>query len=199
MRRRRLLTAVAVCVLITALLILTHSLWLGWLGDALVAESAPVKADAALVLAGDYRGSRVKTAAELVRAGYVPKVFVSGPMDWYGVNEADQAIRFAVENGYAREWFEALKIEALSTDDEARMIASELEKRGIDNLLIVTSNYHTARAAKIFRRNVPSRIQLRMIGAPDKYFEPHGWWHTREGRKTWFFEVTKTIADRLGL
>ena len=141
----------------------------------------------------------MRTAAELVRAGYVPKVFVSGPMDWYGINEADLAIRFAVENGYAREWFEPLKVTALSTDEEARVMVAELEKRGIRNLLIITSDYHTARAGRIFRRSIPARIQLRTIGAPDKYFQAHGWWHTREGRKTWFFEVSKTIADWFGI
>jgi uncharacterized SAM-binding protein YcdF (DUF218 family) len=196
---RRLLIAAAVCVVIAGVLALTHSVWLGLLGDALVADSAPTKADAALVLAGDYRGSRMRTAGELVRAGYIPRVFVSGPMDMYGINEAELAIRFAVENGYAREWFEPLKFAGLSTDDEARVIGAELEKRGVRNLLIVTSDFHTARAGTIFRRNVPSRIQLRMIGAPDKYFQPHGWWHTREGRKTWFFETTKTIADWFGI
>ena len=199
MRRRRLLFAVAGFVLIAALLVLTHSIWLGFLGDALVDSASPVNADAVLVLAGDAHGNRIRTAAELVRAGYAPKVLVSGPVEWYGINEADLAIRFAVANGYPREWFEPLKIHALSTDEEARAMVSELEKRGIRKLLIVTSNYHTARAGKIFRRTMPSGIELLTIAAPHKYFQPHAWWRTREGCKTWFYETCKTVAGWVGI
>jgi uncharacterized SAM-binding protein YcdF (DUF218 family) len=90
-------------------------------------------------------------------------------------------------------------IRALSTDEEARAFVPELEKRGIRRLLIVTSDFHTARAHRVFRRNIPSSIELRMVGAPDKYFRAHGWWHTREGRKTWFFETTKTLTEMAGM
>jgi uncharacterized SAM-binding protein YcdF (DUF218 family) len=159
----------------------------------------PVKADAALVLAGDGRGNRIRTAAELVRSGYVPKVIVSGPMSWYGVNEADLAIRFVISKGYPSDWFEPLKIRALSTEEEAREVGRELERRGIRRLLIVTSDFHTARAGKIFRRAVPPTIEIHTIASPDKYFTPHGWWHTREGWKTWFYESTKTIAGMAGI
>jgi uncharacterized SAM-binding protein YcdF (DUF218 family) len=159
----------------------------------------PIKADAALVLAGDPRGERIKKGGELVRAGYVPKVLVSGPMEWYGVNEAELAIRFAAANGYPSEWFERLNIRALSTEEEARAIGPELERRGIHRLLLVTSNFHTARAGKIFRRAVAANIDIRTIAAPDKYFGIHTWWHTREGWKTWFYETTKTIAGLVGI
>jgi uncharacterized SAM-binding protein YcdF (DUF218 family) len=199
LRRRRVVHVAAVCLAIVILLGLTHSIWLGWLGDMLVSAMPPVKADAALVLAGDLRGNRIRTAAELVRSGYVPKVLVSGPMEWYGINEADLAIRFAVANGYPSDWFEPLNIRALSTYEEARAIGQELAHRGIRRLLIVTSDFHTARAGKIFRRALPSQIEIRMVAAPDKYFTPHGWWHTREGRKTFFYESTKTVTEIVGM
>jgi uncharacterized SAM-binding protein YcdF (DUF218 family) len=159
----------------------------------------PVKADAALVLAGDPQGNRIKTAAELIRSGYAPRVFVSGPMEWYGLNEADLAIEYAVANGYPREWFEPIRIKALSTDEEAAALIPELERRGIRRLLIVTSDFHTARAGKIYRKAVPAAMEVHTIAAPDKYFKPHAWWLTREGCKAWFYEVTKTFAWLVGL
>jgi uncharacterized SAM-binding protein YcdF (DUF218 family) len=116
-----------------------------------------------------------------------------------GINEADLAIQFAVSNGYPREWFEPLKIDALSTDEEARAVLPELEKRGIGSFLLVTSNFHTARAGKIYRRLVPSQVELRTIAAPDPYFSPYGWWRTREGCKTWFYEMTKTLTEWIGM
>ena len=106
MRRRRILILTAICAVAFLVAALTHSIWLTWLGNVLVDDMAPVKADAVLVLAGDPRGERIRKAGDLVRAGYVPKVLVSGPTEWYGVNEAELAIRFAVANGYPSDWFE---------------------------------------------------------------------------------------------
>jgi uncharacterized SAM-binding protein YcdF (DUF218 family) len=199
LRRRRVLYVPAFTLIVIVLLTLTHAVWLGWLGDILVADMAPAKADADLVLAGDIRGSRICRAGDLVRTGHVPKVLVSGPMDLYGVNEADLAIQFAVANGYPREWFEPVRIKALSTEEEARAIGAALQQRGgIRRLLIVTNDYHTARSRRIFRRSMPA-IEILTIGAPDKYFQPRGWWHTREGWKIWFYETTKTLAGMIGI
>jgi uncharacterized SAM-binding protein YcdF (DUF218 family) len=197
--RRRLVAPAIAAVILLITVTFTHAIWLGWIGDALVAVVPPIKADASLVLAGDPRGNRIKTAAELVRSGFVPKVLVSGPMEWYGVNEAELAIRFATGHGYPREWFEPVIIRARSTDEEARALLPEMEKRGIRKVLIVTSDFHTRRAGEVYRRTAASKIDFRMIGAPDEYFAPDAWWRNREGQKTVFFEVSKTIADWVGL
>jgi uncharacterized SAM-binding protein YcdF (DUF218 family) len=197
--RRRLGVVAVVCLVLAVLLFVTHSFWLGLVGEAFESASAPEKADAALVLAGDSRGYRITTAAELVKAGYVPRVLVSSPVSWYGVQEGDLAVHYAAEKGYPREWFEPLYINALSTEEEAREVTPELQKRGIHKLLIVTSNFHTRRAGKIFRRGIPDSIEIRMISAPDKYFASHSWWHTREGWKTVFFEASKTLAGWAGI
>jgi uncharacterized SAM-binding protein YcdF (DUF218 family) len=199
LRRRWVFSLGAICAGLVLVAALTHSIWLTWLGSVLVSDMPPVKADAVLVLAGDPDGERIKKGGDLVRAGYVPKVLVSGPMEWYGVNEAELAIRFAAANGYPEEWFEGLNIRALSTEEEASAITPELERRGIRRLLLVTSNFHTARAGKIFRRAVPAAIEIRTIAAPDKYFAANTWWHTREGWKTWFYETTKTMARLVGI
>jgi uncharacterized SAM-binding protein YcdF (DUF218 family) len=197
LRRRRVVLLAAACVV--ALVILTHAVWLAALGNFLVSAEAPQQADVALVLAGDYRGNRIITGAELARAGFVKKVLVSGPMESYGVNEAHLAIRYIVSQGYPAEYFEPVILRAFSTDEEARKFRAEFERRGIRSLLLVTSNYHTRRAGSIYRRIMPRDITVRVIAAPDPYFQPATWWHTREGQKTWFFEATKTIAGWLGL
>jgi uncharacterized SAM-binding protein YcdF (DUF218 family) len=197
--RRKVLRTVFILIAAIVILALTHDTWLGWVGDSLVSASDPVKADMALVLAGDWRGNRIKTAGDLVRAGYVPGVLLTGPMELYGLNEADLAVQFAVANGYQREWFHPIKIQATSTFEEARGLASEIERRGIRKLLIVTSNFHTSRAEKIFRKALPETIEIRMIAAPDPYFQPHDWWHTREGWKTVFYEFSKTASRWIGI
>jgi uncharacterized SAM-binding protein YcdF (DUF218 family) len=164
-----------------------------------VETESPRKADAVLVLAGDYRGARVTRAAELVKAGYAPKVLVSGPTEMYGVNEAALAIQYAVTRGALAGYFEPVHIQALSTLEEALAIASELRKRNIHTLLLVTSNYHTRRAAETFRRVLGTDIQIVPIAAEDIYFRPDAWWHNREGQKTVFYEYSKTIASWLGM
>ena len=74
-----------------------------------------------------------------------------------------------------------------------------LLKRGIRRILIVTSNYHTARAGRIFRRRLGKDVEVRMLAASDLYFDADRWWHSREGQKTVFYEWSKTLTGAIGL
>ena len=169
------------------------------MGEYLVRVDPIVQADAALVLAGDWNGDRIIKAAEVAKQGYAPIVLVSGPMAIYGVNEAALAIAYAVNHGYPRDMFVAMHSGAFSTRDEVNFFAPELRKRGVRRLLIVTSDFHTRRAGKLFRKALGPDIEVRMIAAPDRHFTADGWWKDREGQKVLFFEGSKTIASFLGL
>jgi hypothetical protein len=78
----------------------------GWFlpsaGRLLVNEEHPVKAQIAVVLAGDQFGNRVVRGAELQRDGFVEKVLVSGGPGLYGFYESDLALRFATSKGFPR-------------------------------------------------------------------------------------------------
>ena len=113
-RRSFLLKSVLGLLLLTVVAFLARNVWLGALGTVLVHDDGAGKAEIAVVLAGDYWGHRLFKAAELVRQGYVPLVLVSGPPGFYGVNEADAAIQFAVSKGYSAEWFISLHHTALN-------------------------------------------------------------------------------------
>lgn len=166
-----------------------------WYGNLLVDAQPPVKSDAILVLAGDFGGDRMRHAARLLREGYAPYVLVSGPMPIYGVNEADLAIEMVRQEGYTNERFEPLYIRASSTLEEAKQVAPELQRRGIHSVLIVTSDYHTARAGRLFRKSLGGGIRVRMVAAPDAHFPRATWWKEREGLKTVFYESLKTISS----
>lgn len=168
-------------------------------GNCLVASSDPEPADAVVVLAGDYRGARILRAAELVHAGYAPMALVSGPMDIYGVNEADLAIQLAVRRGNPAEYFQPVYRAALSTLEEARGFAIELRQRNMRKVLLVTSNYHSRRAMSIFRSVIGPEVMIKSVPAPDRYFRADTWWQNREGQKTLFYEYSKTVAGWLGM
>ena len=151
-----------------------------------------------MVLAGDYSGKRILRAAELVKEGYVPQVLVSGPHMLYGQYECDLEIPFAVQHGYPERWFIRAPNEALTTREEAAAILPDLRRRGVHRFLLVTSDYHTARAARIYRAAALD-LDFRVVAAPDNNFRPDGWWRNREGQKVFFIEWCKTVANLIGM
>jgi uncharacterized SAM-binding protein YcdF (DUF218 family) len=181
-----------------ALVLLFHAAILAALGGYLVNAGPPHRADIALVLAGDSRGNRILKAAELVREGYAPKAIVSGPAGIYGFYECDLAIPFAAKAGFPDSYFIHAEHHATSTIEEAEALLPELRKLGAKTVLLITSDFHTRRSGKIFRRAAPDKT-FYVVAAPDPYFTPDGWWHSREGRKTFMFEWMKTVAEWVGL
>lgn len=167
-------------------------------GRVLVRDDGPQKADAILVLGGDDFGTRIIKAAQLAQQGYSPYVLVSGPPDLLG-HDSDGTIEFARRNGYPVSLFHPvwLPLGTDSTRGEATFLGNYLRAHGIKHILLVTSNYHTRRAARLWRKQAPW-IDLTMVAAPDPSFTPDGWWKTRSGQKTCFLEWTKTIAAWLG-
>jgi uncharacterized SAM-binding protein YcdF (DUF218 family) len=201
-RRSSLLKLVFALVLVCVSAYATRGLWLCWIGYCLIHDDGPAKADCAVVLAGDPYGNRIVRGAELVQKGYVPMVLVSGPPGFYGVNEADLAIQFAVSKGFPREWFSPVRHRGLSTRGESKIILDELRQRKLHSFLLVTSDFHTARARRIFlgvEREKGYYPKFRMVAAPDAFFVPNGWWHDREARKITLLEWVKTVATEVGM
>lgn len=151
-----------------------------------------------VIPAGDFWGNRLLKAGELWRQGWAPKVLVSGAGICYGINEGDLAIQFGERAGYPPEAFFNLPSPARSTEEEARYIVPELRRRGVHRFILVTSNFHTRRAAQIYRKAAPD-IPFCVVAAADPDFSPDGWWHSREGRKTAFIEWCKTVASAFGI
>ena len=191
------LRIVTIAVILLAVAWITHVRWLTALGDFLVRAEPPHAADAALVLGGDETGLRILLAGDLVKRGFVPKVLVSGP-PLYDIHECDVAIDFAVRHGCLRQWFVPVPHQGLSTLEEARLVLQEVRRMRIQRLLLVTSNYHTRRAGKLFR-SVGKDMDIGVVAAPAVFFAPDSWWRNREGRKYFFMEWTKTIATVAGL
>jgi uncharacterized SAM-binding protein YcdF (DUF218 family) len=201
-RFRRNSIIISVLALLAVAAFAGHAVWLRALAETLVRDEGPAKAEIAVVLGGDYSGQRIISAAELVRQGWVPLVMVSGPPGFYGLNEADAAIRFGVARGYPADYFVALRHSAMSTREEAPVILEALRARHIHSFLLVTSDYHTARARRIFldtERRMGGGPAMRVVAAPNENFSLTAWWQRREGRKTVFLEWTKTVTGAFGI
>jgi uncharacterized SAM-binding protein YcdF (DUF218 family) len=196
-RRPLRTTALALAGFIVLAAVL-HTPLLAALGGYLVKAQAPQHADVAFVLAGDSSGQRILKAAELVREGYAPKVLVSGPAGNYGYYECDLAIPFAEKAGYPPAYFLRFPNTTLSTRAEAAAAVRKLHEMGVHRVLLVTSDYHTRRAGRLFRAAAPD-LTFIVVAAPSEHFTANGWWHDREGRKTFVIEWMKTVAEWLNL
>jgi uncharacterized SAM-binding protein YcdF (DUF218 family) len=197
-RRHSVKNKLLVVAALIVILALTHSLWMGWMGAWLVHSDPPFRADVIVALAGDAYGHRILKAAELVKGGFASKVLVSGPPGFYDLRESDLAIPFVVRRGYPSEWFVAVPHDAHSTEEEGRALLPELIKRQAHRVIVVTTDYHSARALRQLRPSWPG-IEIRMVTAPDDFFSAHGWWHNREGRKIFLLEWTKTLTSLVGI
>lgn len=197
MKRFFRFAALALVVLLLAAILFRAPI-LTSLGRYLDESGPPQKADAVFVLAGDSYGQRILKGAELVRQGWAPEVIVSGPGGSYGFYECDLAIPFAVHAGYPQSYFIRFPHDAHSTEEEAEAAAAEFKALNVHRVILVTSVYHTRRAGNDFRSAAPG-VDFFVVSAPDKDFTPNGWWHSREGRKTFLLEWTKTAATWLHL
>ena len=98
----------------------------------------------------------------------------------------------------------AREIEQLFTaaGAEAKVVLAELRRRNVRSFLLVTSDFHTARAGRIYRaalRAAGGGPAMRVASAADEFFRPDSWWRTRQAQKIFFVEWCKTIASAIGV
>ena len=180
---------------------LSRSLWLRALSRGLVHDDGPAKADIAVVLAGDYYGNRILAAGELVRRGYVPIALIDGPAGFFGTHESTLAIRYAVAQGDPQAWFIDFPIQSMSTREEAAAVLPELRRRNVRSYLLVTSDFHSGRARRIFRATQHAmgyNPDVKVVVSHSPEFDIDRWWQYREGKKAVFIEWCKTIATAIG-
>ena len=182
-----------------ALLASSYANFLSSLGEFLVQSDEPANADLIFVLAGDQNGLRALQGAKLARQGLAGKVLLSSTPACYGRREGELAIEFLTKLGYPREWFEELRHESGSTREEARAAIPDFRRRGVKRVLVVTNNYHTRRAGRVFQAEAQGDPTILVVAAPDLDFNPGSWWKKRQARKTLLLEYGKLAADLFGL
>ena len=193
---RRVLFSAVVLAVLAVCAYASRTTWLPWLVAPLIYSDRPSPADTVVTLAGDLDGRRLSTSAKLVAAGYAPLVIVSGPA-MFGSHECEFAIEQAVRSGFPRQWFIPLPHESHSTWEESHVILDALRRRNVHRFILVTSNYHTARARRLFLRaehDMGGGPEMIVVASPEPNFTPEGWWRVREGRKIFLDEWLKNFA-----
>jgi uncharacterized SAM-binding protein YcdF (DUF218 family) len=181
--------------------VLTISALAGWktvlreLGEFLVSSQAPQRADLVLVLAGDFYGPRVLKGAELGAQGYAPLVLISSD-PYQNRTEGLAAIDFLTARGYPQRLFQRFEHHATSTIAEALALRPELLRRRVKRVLLVTSAYHSRRAAIVFRLFCPG-IRFITIAAAGQEYKPDDWWEDPSSERLFFSEWGKIFGTVL--
>lgn len=171
-----------------------------WGGDLLVTrDSLPARAEALVVLKGSLEGeeARRQEAARLLREGRAAWLALSTPQATYLGEWVPDLMRRHLERSYGSEPARRAVMcphRATSTIEEAQALLPCLQQRGWRTLIVVTSNYHTRRAGRIWRRafrDADPPVRVFLHGVADGDFEPHGWWRSRRHAKTFLAETSK--------
>ena len=122
-------------------------------GPLLVVEDALQPADAIVVIGGDHKPERLQRALELYAQGYAPVILLSaGTAVREGTEqlpEAEVMRRQALALGIPPSAL-LLETESRTTYRNATYSKQLLLQRGFDEILLVTSAYHSRRARRIF-------------------------------------------------
>ena len=195
MKDRRWGWRLLAAVLILVALAYAVPMGLKALGAALITDDPLHPAGAILVLAGESReGDRVRHAVQLFKRGLAPLLVLSGTPMGFRTHEADVMRRHAEFLGVPSTRILTVKQNGDSTKEEAGVVVPILKRRGLKEVILVTSNYHTARAKRIFERTAgPYGPHFLASPVNDGLFEPDGWWMRRRYAKTFVYEAIKTV------
>lgn len=190
---------------ISLLVVLGGIAWLLHSGGYLLSVSDPLPphAQVAVVLAGSFNGEEARRteAMHLLQEGLADRVMLSvAKVSYLGQWLPDLERRY-IEQKYGSEVAQKVVVcelspEVDSTAGEALALRGCLEQVGWHSVIVVTSNYHTRRARRIWKELVgkanPS-FTVSVRGVPDGDFDPSDWLSKRRYTKTWVLEFSKLV------
>lgn len=189
MRRRLLLTALLVALVLLATVAVAHRPLLRAAGHALVVEDPGGTADAIVVVAGGTPGREARAAA-LFQAGGAPQVLVSRqfvpqrvrtllelgirPLDFQGESVAALE-KFGVPGSAIVTLDEPVEI----TETELQRVVATAKARGWHRVTLVTSAFHARRVRLIWSREAAGAVEAGLAVTHDECSGQDGWWRRR--------------------
>jgi hypothetical protein len=161
----------------------------------LLVRDHPEKSDVIVVLAGDSQDQRYRRGMELLRSGYGEQLFLDAAADssYFGHSPAEYADNFLKQNaGDMSAKVHVCPFEEDSTVTESRYIAKCLEPLHAHSVLLVTSDWHTARGRSVLANRLP-QYHWSVAAAHDDRLFGTNWWQHREWAKTTFQEWLKVV------
>jgi len=130
-----------------------------------------------LVVLGGGSAERARTALELYRAGYAPRIMVTD-----GSGHPDIAFEALEQAGVPRRALVSPLRPATSTVEDVLAIRQIVVRHGIRSVLVVTSPYHCRRVALSLRR-LMGDIDMEWTVTPSTslYMDENSWWLSRQG------------------
>lgn len=198
----------ALCGILAASLYLFRVPALVWIGHQMVHQDPLVEADAIVVLSGGSL-SRELAAATLHADGYAPLVVLTRMRENPVVEElrrrgvptesaSDTRVNLLRELGVPVAAIVVLSRIVQSTQDEAKLVADWVASRDIQEIIVVTSRYHSARSRLVFSRAFnDGNTVIRVQPASMEQFEPERWWRDRATLREGVFEFQKLAYYRL--
>jgi uncharacterized SAM-binding protein YcdF (DUF218 family) len=164
-------------------------------GSFWIVDEGPVASDAIVVLGDDnYNGDRAARAAELLKAGWAPRIVASGRGLRSYASIAELEEHDLTDQGVPISAIVRFAHRAEDTRDEAAAISKLFSSHGWKRIILVTSNFHTRRARYIFERSFPPGTVLRVVAARDHDFDPDNWWTSRTGIKIFAHELVGMVV-----
>ncbi len=165
-------------------------------GDFWTVDEGPVAADAIVILGDDnYSGDRATRAAELLKAGWAPRIVASGRYLRPYASIAELEEHDLTDRGVPASAIVRFAHRAENTRDEALAIRQLISSRGWKRIIVVTSNFHTRRSRYICERAFPAGTVLRVVAAHVSDFDPDNWWRTRLGIKIFTHELVGMVVS----
>jgi uncharacterized SAM-binding protein YcdF (DUF218 family) len=154
----------------------------------------------AAVLAGEFRETeRADAALKLYLDGRIDSLVYSGVPMFRTRHSSEFLVDYLAKQGYPREKLFEFRHDSHSTQEEARLMVRQFRQRDLDTVVLITVNYHTARTRRIFRKLSQGYPHILVHPADYHHFDPASWWSSREGRKYWLLEWTKTVSTWIEL
>jgi uncharacterized SAM-binding protein YcdF (DUF218 family) len=190
--------------LATVVCVVGGAILLGLAGYWLTSDDDPEKADAVVVLAGDF--SRPLYAADLYHEGYAPLIYFSNPpvrrqtllLRRAGIpmpRHAEIFRRMLIQKGVPGQAIRIYGENVISTAEEAEALARVLGDAPV-KLLLVTSPYHVRRAKLTFERALPNAEVLALGTAYEDF--PRKWWTDRDAAIDVVLEFAKFMHYLIG-